>query len=169
MGPFVVEVLYQYCHVVRTGRRYFNKTMNRVQRPWGFKKHDLNLESKKIKLWRFREHSGINRHSDYSNTIQKALLEICDLYFNAAFGRNDIVNSLRIPGATGTSYIKVFAWYPCYWTGEGSEVLSIKWTWRPVCPHDLIEQVECPFISDHAPVLAYQRYPFACETFCDST
>ena len=49
---------------------------------------------------------GIIKHSYYSNTIQKALLDIYDLYFNGIFGRSDIVGSLRVSNATGTSYIK---------------------------------------------------------------
>lgn len=49
---------------------------------------------------------GIIKRSDYSNTIQKALLDIYDLYFNTVFGRNNIVSSLRVSNAAGTNYIK---------------------------------------------------------------
>lgn len=49
---------------------------------------------------------GLIRRFGYSNTIQEVLLDIYDFYFNDVFCRADIVSSLQVSKASGTSYIK---------------------------------------------------------------
>lgn len=106
---------------------YSNKAMDKAQKPqepdnhdWKFESKKLNIESPKSNIESKKSDidvprniklnevdvPGSIRRSGYSKTIQKALLDIYDLYFNAVFGRNDIVNSLEISNATGTGYIK---------------------------------------------------------------
>ena len=83
------------------------KTNSNSERPnldIGDKKTDIGVPES-IKLNEV-DVPGMIRRSGYSNTIQKVLLDIYDLYFNDVFGRNDIVASLRISNSSGTSYIK---------------------------------------------------------------
>lgn len=116
--------------VIPINRRYLEysgKIIERAQGSQGFKKRDLDFESQKLNIEsqkiNIRDEKldfgaseniklnevdvpGIIRSSGYSNTIQKALLDIYDLYFDVVFGRSDVVNSLGVSGATGTGYIK---------------------------------------------------------------